>query len=1054
MTTFVSRSVIANLCVPATALLLLCDACSRPPEPSSEPEVSTDASGPAPFAPVKVPQLSALELGQQRNLEITPGESHSYGVEAGAGEFMHIVVEQRGIDVAATLFDPRGEVLVQSDRAIDDVGLEPLLALAKVSGSYRLVIEAPATGEASGRCVVWIEELHSASDRDRQRAEAARMFFEARIQHEGIQAIEQLHRARDTWHALDDPFWEAECAQRLGREHYRLGEWEEAAGFHEHAAELYRKAGDTRSEAIARNHLGRDYHRLWDIERAIQSYQRALPLRQAADDRRGEALTMLNLAQAFQHQDEVQKALDFYARGLELLPPQDRDLRAIAVHNLGVLHLALGRVEEARRKLNDAERAWAELKSPRRAAALIMLGELHQRLGEVDRAYDYIQRALILRQTADDRRGEGIALSTLARVHQAQGDLDQALELSLKAQDIMSQVRHSYSQATVLRNLGSIYVDRNQPTEAKDYLRQASELFRRVGDRTGEAECLLGVAIAERQEGNLSTALSASQQALAILESVRPKAVRHEHRTSFFATVQEHFESHIDLLMALHRSDNSAGYDAHALIASERARARSFLDLLAEAEAEIRAGAAPDLLTREKALQRRLNAREFRLLRLRKNPRSKPEELAAAQKAVELALGDLEELWGQIRRRDPHYAALTETPIPSLPEIQRQILDEETLLLEYRLGRDQSFLWALTHDSLNSYVLPGRQEIEQLARKAYKLLEVSHRPQARTSSRNALCNLAQRILQPVIPQLAEKRLLVISDGALLYIPFAALPEAARSDECLSAPPLMARHEIIHLPSVSALSILRRDLDDRPSAPFQIAVVADPVFATNDERLTMTLASTPLEEVISPARSVEGFGPRSFSRLPFSEREALAILALVPEHQRYSALGFEASKETVKSGRLAEYQIVHFATHGILDTEQPNLSKMVLSQIDRRGRHRDGFLRTHEIYNLKLRCGLVVLSACQTALGKEVRGEGLVGLTRGFMYAGAARVMVSLWNVDDRSTALLMERFYRSIFEQGQKPAAALRQAQISMWRNAEWAAPFHWAGFVVQGDWR
>ena len=176
--------------------------------------------------------------------------------------------------------------------------------------------------------------------------------------------------------------------------------------------------------------------------------------------------------------------------------------------------------------------------------------------------------------------------------------------------------------------------------------------------------------------------------------------------------------------------------------------------------------------------------------------------------------------------------------------------------------------------------------------------------------------------------------------------------------------------------------------------------------------------------------------------------------MVPADQSLNALGFNATKEIVTSGRLAEFRIVHFATHGVLDTEQPNLSKIVLSQIDRQGERKDGFLRTHEIYNLSLPSDLVVLSACQTALGKEVRGEGLVGLTRGFMYAGAARVMVSLWNVNDESTAVLMERFYRGLFEQGLQPAAALRQAQIEMWREAQWSAPFHWAGFVIQGDWR
>ncbi len=1031
------RFLAARTCVLAAALLSLHAACSR----------QSTESQPAPEVPV-------LELGKELELELEPGQTRSFRIEAQAGELIYIVVDQRGIDVIAALLGPGDKVLVRSDRAIDDIGPEPLLALAEAEGSYQLRVEVPPGDGPPGKCVVWLDELHSASDADRRRAEAARNFFKAR-QDRGRPAIELYRLALDAWRELDDPLWVAECAQRLGREYFRLGEWEEAATLHEQAADLYQEAGDTRLEAIARTHLGRTYQSLWDIERAIQSYQQVLPLRQAAGDRRGEALTMLNLAQVYQYQDEVQKALDYYTRGLELFPSRDRNLRAIAIHDLGVLHLALGQMEEARKKLETADEVWAELESPRRTASLLKLGELHLKLGEFDAALDYSRSALTLHRQANDRRGEAIALSNIARVRQARGELDLALGLSLEAWEILRKLRFPRAEANLLRNLGSLYVDQGQSAEAKRYFRQAFDLYRQVGDPTGEAESLLGVAIAERQRGELTAALEASQEALEIFESVRPKAVRHEHRASFFATVQEHFESHIDLLMALHESDGEARYDARALLASERARTRSLLDLLAEAEAGIRAGAAPDLMEREGNLQRRLNTREYRLLKLRNSPKTDPDDLETAQEAVAQTLDELQELWGEIRRRDPHYTALTESPIPSLVETQHQILDEDTLLLEYQLGQDRSFLWAVTHDSLTSHALPGRQEIERLARKATELLEVSHRPQARTSSRIALCSLAKQILHPVVSRLADKRLLIVSDGALLYVPFAALPEAGRADECLSAPPLVVNHEIIHLPSISVLSILRRDYKDRPPAPFQVAVVADPVFDTSDERfIASALANTKgtfsLEEPATPARSAGS----QFSRLPYSEREALAILTLVPEQQRFTAMGFEASKETVTSGRLAKYRIVHFATHGILDTEQPSFSKIVLSQIDREGRRRDGFLRTHEIYNLRLPSDLVVLSACQTALGKAIRGEGLVGLTRGFMYAGAARVMVSLWNVDDKSTAVLMERFYRGLFERGLRPATALHQAQISMWRETEWTAPFHWAGFVIQGDWR
>jgi len=243
------------------------------------------------------------------------------------------------------------------------------------------------------------------------------------------------------------------------------------------------------------------------------------------------------------------------------------------------------------------------------------------------------------------------------------------------------------------------------------------------------------------------------------------------------------------------------------------------------------------------------------------------------------------------------------------------------------------------------------------------------------------------------------------------------------------------------------AVARRELAGRRPAPGTLAVVADPVFETVDPRVRSF--------VTVAARRGPAPGSDHFQRLGYSQDEAQALLSLVPADQRLAALGFAASRETVLSGALARFRIVHFSTHGVLDAEHPALSRLALSQVDEQGRPRpDGFVRAHEIYGLHLPADLVVLSACSTALGQEIRGEGLVGLTRGFQYAGARAVLVSLWEVDDEATAELMRLFYRELLKHGQPPAAALRTAQETLRRQPDWQAPYYWAGFVLQGDWR
>jgi CHAT domain-containing protein len=319
------------------------------------------------------------------------------------------------------------------------------------------------------------------------------------------------------------------------------------------------------------------------------------------------------------------------------------------------------------------------------------------------------------------------------------------------------------------------------------------------------------------------------------------------------------------------------------------------------------------------------------------------------------------------------------------------------------------------------------------------------------------------LLGPVAAALGRKRLIIVGDGALQYIPFGALP-APRTIG--GTHPLIVDHEIVTLPSASVLHVLRRELGDRSPAPKAVAVLADPVFSTDDPRFQRTRPRLPGQigpESVSAnqsrppsdvQRSAAESGVTRFERLRFSRQEADAVAALAPANASLKATDFAASRATATSAELGGYRIVHFATHGLVNNHNPELSGIVLSLVDEAGRPQDGFLRLHDIYNLKLGADLVVLSACRTALGKEIRGEGLVGLTRGFMYAGAPRILASLWNVDDRATAQLMRQLYVSVLKQNQTPAAALRAAQVAMWKSSRWRSPYYWAAFVMQGEWR
>jgi CHAT domain-containing protein len=382
----------------------------------------------------------------------------------------------------------------------------------------------------------------------------------------------------------------------------------------------------------------------------------------------------------------------------------------------------------------------------------------------------------------------------------------------------------------------------------------------------------------------------------------------------------------------------------------------------------------------------------------------------------------------------PHLKAL------GLREIQAE-LDTDTLLLEYALGEQRSVLWLVSSTSLSTYMLPPRSVLEEAAQSTHHLLAKGYQRETKVQLDLALSRLGGMLLGPVADQLGAKSLVIVPDGALQLVPFSALLVPARSG---GVEPLVGNHPIVNVPSASMLAFLRRRAEERTPPSKQVAVVADPIFSPGDPRVRRSAL----------AAKVHGTGFANLPRLTYSGHEAQTILALAESRDVFSALGFDANRQAVLGGSLRSYRLVHFATHAIMDPEHPDQSGLLLSVIDEQGRSQNGVLRVSEIDRLDLRSDLVVLSACSTATGSEIRADGMAPLVRHFLRSGATRVLVSYWNVNDQATAHLMTRFYTFLLRDGLSPAIALRQAQLATRLETRLTSPYYWAGFGLYGDWR
>jgi len=1037
----------------------------------------------AAFAADDVP---LLQPGVTLEKHLNGGEAQRFQVRVDAGQFLYVIVEQDGIDVRATLLGPDGKEIAHSDSQNSSWGPELLLVIAAAGGTYGVEVRSESKDDPPGRYEIRIAALREAIARDSERVTAARNFQEGDdqfVQHTAASfaaAIEHYQLALAFYHADGDHYREALALYSIGVTYAQSSEFRSALEYCAPAVPLFHSLGDVRMESATLNFMGGAKDVLGDLQEALQDYNQALPMLRSIKEVSTQASVLNNIGKIYGDLGDWQKSIDYYQEALPLLEALgDVSRQAVTIHNIGVTYDLLGELDEGLQYFQKALplRRTAGDKDGE-AETLTEIGYTYSKLGDAQKAIAYYDQALPLRQAAENHWGQAQTLDHLGVAYASLSQPQKALPYHQQALQIYKDVGDRRDEAVVLRNLGRAYAVLGEPEQDINYQNQALSIFKTIGDRDGAAGALQDLSRAEASRNQLSEACHHIEESLSLIEQIRSGAGSQQQRASYFATQQSAYELDVDLLMLLHHQNPNQGYGARALEASERARARSLLEMLSEAHVDFRAGVDPALLQREHELANSIDAKANRLLSAEGGLTQ--DEAADLKKQI----GDLEmqyqQLEGEIREKSPRYAALTQPQPLSWHDLQ-QTLDSDTALLEYAIGTDRGYLWMLTASELKSYELPKRSEIENAVRQLYERVTArSSHPrgelpdqratriaQADAELPAAAQALSEMVLGPAASELKSKRLVIVADGSLQHVPFSMLPVAGENSATV---PLVVAHEIVELPSASTIAALRQELQGREPAPRLLAVIADPVFDAEDPRVKAKSRDT--AKTRPQTTAARGDGARILEhladdstlhvaaarlvipRLPYTRQEAERILQAARGSEDFEALDFRASLATATSAELGRYRYLHFATHGYLDSEHPELSAIVLSLVDQNGNSEPGFLRASDIYNLKLPAELVVLSACQTGLGKEIRGEGIVGLTRGFMYAGAARVDVSLWSVNDKATEELMAVFYEKLLQEKMTPAAALREAQIEMHQKKQWANPYYWAAFVQQGEWR
>jgi CHAT domain-containing protein len=941
--------------------------------------------------------------------------------------------------------DPRGRA---EEAFATAVALRDKQTAADLANSAKLF-------RTSAKLFAAAEEYQQQADAD---AEAGDIYF----------TLSQYDSARRSYsEALkisQDPEKRCRALSRIARTYAATGPLSQVERYANQASDLCQNLSPV-AQAEALEARGEALDFAGDRPNSEDAFRRARDLYASAKDENGEARTLLMLAYSdlFSGDRQVQ-GLELAQRALQLWSSTGHSYGPARMRSvLGTFAISRGEFETAQCNYKIAKPVFHELgNKDEEASVLNGLGFVSRETGDWQKSLEYYRKARVMFATVHDMQGEHEAITGISKALTARNTYGELLALSVSELRLARKAGDPVLVAASLSDMAAAYEAESRPEEAENFYRRSLQTYREAHHPYGEGDVLIRLgrlqgkrsryfqaiatleqARAMREEtgqmeelakiqyelayiyyrlNRLEDAQSAIEKTIETIEKQRVTISQFDSRAAYFASVHRYYALYIEILMSLDQRQPYLGFAEKAFDAAERSKVRSLLDLLTTSAQD-----APC----EELLQKQLSASD----------RALPGTLNIRPVATELEISD-----GKLKVASSPASTLT------LPQVQAEIDSGDTVLLEYALGDEKSYLWIIDQDHISSHELPSSQQVKNLVEKFRRTLtppqlkegETATDYQARTrmleQQSRAYARHLSRTLLGRVALAGKKRILIVPDGALQYIPFAALP---RPDFTATRDPLVSSEEVVILPSASALASLRKTR--RIPSTATAAIFADPVFESDDPRLSNAdplRKSSRQERPAALDRAISDIGgPSYIPRLLASRNEASAIAAILGSRETQKvriALDFDANRDSVLSQGLSQYRFVHFATHGLVDTRHPERSGLILSLLNKRGRKTDGYLRLGDIYKLKLSADLVVLSSCDSALGQELESEGIIGLPRGFLYAGAKSVIATLY----------------TRIERGESPSSALRGAQLEMIRDQQWSNPYYWAAFTLQGEYR
>lgn len=898
---------------------------------------------------------------------------------------------------------------------------------------------------------------------------------------------------------------EGVCLNNIGSISRSRGEYDKALQYYEKSLKIRRETGDRQGEGVCLNSIGLVHEDRGEYEKAREYYEKSLRIRQEIGDRKGEGVSLSGIGSCYGNTGQFQKGLEYYEKSCRIAEDiGDKNGIAISFNNIGSVYNDLGQYERAIEYYEKSRTIAVEIGDRKlEGDALNNLGLTNNTLGEYERAIDLHEKALKIRQQIGDRKGEANSLNNMGHFYSGIGEYERALQYFEKSCRIAREIGSRKGEGDCLNNIGSIH-DRigftcdkiDESKKALAYYNDSLKIAQEIGDAMGESITRNNIGniyyillcvhrdldfyrahiedyknsrqyyeeLLKRQEkmgdrrgtadshnqigrtllsiGSCDEALTHSKKSLEIydeihdldgsflslenmgiayeglnqednaiscytrsievLEMIRGRLTLEEHRSGFMKTRMNVYERLIRLLIKRGKREEAWNY-------TERARARSFLDMLGNHRIQFRAKADPRLVKQEEELEDGITAARA-LLEKEENPERRKESYSR----VVTLQNEYEETLEKLKRSCPEYASLKAARVASLKEVQDSLAPDE-IILDYFTALQVCWLFVIERDSLEVIEIPLAEKVLRSQISALRK-EIA----TRASTDEAVNSLSRALVPDIVIEhlKGKKQILFVPHSSLHYLPFGVLMDSKGEY-------LAEKFELLTEPSCSVWKLCR---EKKKKAGASLAA-----YALGDMKMSFTEGK--------PVRGTVALDPEllrgGFSPLPGTREEVEEIGRLFKDEVILIGgdMKIERVQETIKGKSL-----VHFATHGILDAQRPLFSGLLFS---------DGILTTADIFGLECSPDLVVLSACNSAGGRLVKGDELEGLSRAFMLAGASAVMASLWSVSDESTAKLMKIFYQEL-SKGESAGAALKTAQLKI--REEYGHPFYWAPFIISGD--